>query len=141
MKKVLLILALSMGVMFSSTAQISTSALKNAASKVTEKAKVTGLDVNSLSSGVMSKLTSALALTSAQKPKVLEAVTNFFQQKSSILDLAKTNKTEYASKLGGLTTGLQSKLKTVLTVAQFSKFLNLKPQTNTPTNVMSQLFY
>lgn len=141
MKKILLILTLSMGVMVGSNAQISTSALQNAATKAATTAKADGFDVNSLSSGIMSKLSSSLALTSAQKPKVLETVTNFLKQKSNILSLIKTDKTQYASKLSALTSSLQSKLKTVLTADQFTKFLNLKPQTNTTSNVLSQLFY
>lgn len=141
MKKIFFILTLSMGVLFSSNAQISTSALQNAAAKATTASKSAGFDVNSLSSGIMSKLTSGLALTNIQKPEVLKMVTSFLQQKSSILSLASTDKTKYASKLSGLTSDLKSKLKRVLTTAQFTKFLSLKPQTNTATNVLSQLFY
>jgi hypothetical protein len=36
--------------------------------------------------------------------------TSLIKQKSSILGLAQTNTAEYASKLNGLTSGLQSKL-------------------------------
>ena len=89
----------------------------------------------------MSKLNPALSLTKEQQPKVLTAVTEFLKGKSEILNLAKSNKTQYSSKLGELTNGLLAKLKTVLTAAQYTKLLGLKPSTNNATNVLSQLFY
>jgi hypothetical protein len=141
MKKIFLILTLAMGVVFGTNAQISTGTLQNAAKKASSVATSSGFDVNSLSSGIMSKLTTALTLTKTQKPQVLEIVTNFLQQKSSILSLATTNKTKYATKFAELTSTLNSKLKTVLTAAQLSKFSSLKPETNTASNVLSQLFY
>ena len=141
MKKIFLILTLAMGVVFGTNAQISTGTLQNAAKKASSVATSSGFDVNSLSSGIMSKLTTALTLTKTQKPQVLEIVTNFLQQKSSILSLATTNKTKYAAKFAELTSTLNSKLKTVLTAAQLSKFSSLKPETNTASNVLSQLFY
>ncbi len=141
MKKIFLILTLAMGVVFGTNAQISTGTLQNAAKKASSVATSSGFDVNSLSSGIMSKLTTALTLTKTQKPQVLEIVTNFLQQKSSILSLATTNKTKYATKFAKLTSTLNSKLKTVLTAAQLSKFSSLKPETNTASNVLSQLFY
>lgn len=141
MKKIFLILTLAMGVVFGTNAQISTGTLQNAAKKASSVATSSDFDVNSLSSGIMSKLTTALTLTKTQKPQVLEIVTNFLQQKSSILSLATTNKTKYATKFAELTSTLNSKLKTVLTAAQLSKFSSLKPETNTASNVLSQLFY
>lgn len=141
MKKIFLILTLVMGVVLGTNAQISTGTLQNAAKKASSVATSSGFDVNSLSSGIMSKLTTALTLTKTQKPQVLEIVTNFLQQKSSFLSLATTNKTKYATKFAELTSTLNSKLKTVLTAAQLSKFSSLKPETNTASNVLSQLFY
>jgi anti-sigma-K factor RskA len=141
MKKIFLIFALSLGVLFSSNAQLTTGALQNAAQKASTTAKTAGFDVNSLSSSIMSKLTTSLALTSAQNPKITEAVTSFLKQKSGILSLATTDKTKYASKLGELTTGLTTKLKGTLTASQFTKYLSLKPTTNSASNVLSQLFY
>lgn len=82
MKKIYFILALSFGMLLSSNAQISTSSLKNTAKKVST---ATGLDVNSVSEKIMSKLTTALTLTKDQQPKVLATVTNFLKSKSEIL--------------------------------------------------------
>lgn len=138
MKKIYFILALSFGMLLSSNAQISTSSLKNTAKKVST---ATGLDVNAVSEKIMSKLTTALTLTKDQQPKVLATVTNFLKSKSEILALAGSDKSKYNTQLNALTTDLTSKLKPILSATQYTKFLGLKPTTNTATNVLSQLFY
>ena len=138
MKKIYFILALSFGMLLSSNAQISTSSLKNTAKKVST---ATGLDVNAVSEKIMSKLTTALTLTKDQQPKVLATVTNFLKSKSEILALAGSDKSKYNTQLNALTTNLTSKLKPILSATQYTKFLGLKPTTNTATNVLSQLFY
>ena len=138
MKKIYFILALSFGMLLSSNAQISTSSLKNTAKKVST---ATGLDVNSVSEKIMGKLTTALSLTKDQQPKVLATVTNFLKSKSEILALAGSDKSKYNTQLNALTTDLTSKLKPILSASQYTKFLGLKPTTNTASNVLSQLFY
>lgn len=138
MKKIYFILALSFGMLLSSNAQISTSSLKNTAKKVST---ATGLDVNAVSEKIMSKLSTALTLTKDQQPKVLATVTNFLKSKSEILALAGSDKSKYNTQLNALTTDLTSKLKPILSATQYTKFLGLKPTTNTATNVLSQLFY
>lgn len=138
MKKIYFILALSFGMLLSSNAQISTSSLKNTAKKVST---ATGLDVNAVSEKIMSKLTTALTLTKDQQPKVLATVTNFLKSKSEILALAGSDKSKYNTQLNALTTDLTSKLKPILSATQYTKFLGLKPTTNTASNVLSQLFY
>jgi len=138
MKKIYFILALSFGMLLSSNAQISTSSLKNTAKKVST---ATGLDVNSVSEKIMSKLTTTLTLTKDQQPKVLAMVTNFLKSKSEILALAGSDKSKYNTQLNALTTDLTSKLKPIFSATQYTKFLGLKPTTNTATNVLSQLFY
>ena len=138
MKKIYFILALSFGMLLSSNAQISTSSLKNTAKKVST---ATGLDVNAVSEKIMSKLTTALTLRKGQQTKVLATVTNFLKSKSEILALAGSDKSKYNTQLNALTTDLTSKLKPILSATQYTKFLGLKPTTNTATNVLSQLFY
>ena len=138
MKKIYFIIALSFGILLSSNAQISTNSIKNTAKKVSAAA---GLDVNAVSEQIMSKLTTALTLTKDQQPKVLSAVTNFLKSKSEILPLAASDKSKYTTQLNTLTLNLTSKLKPILTAAQYTKFLGLKPTTNTASNVLSQLFY
>ncbi|HVI44626.1 MAG TPA: hypothetical protein VM802_07145 [Chitinophaga sp.] len=90
---------------------------------------------------ILSQLTPSLGLSGAQQPKVLDLVTGFLKQKAGILPLQQTNPAAYTSKFSGLQGGLFSKLKTILTAAQFAKFLGLKPKASDVTNVLSQLFF
>ncbi|WP_212003522.1 hypothetical protein [Chitinophaga sp. HK235] len=94
-----------------------------------------------LAGSILGKLTPALGLTAEQQPKVSNLLTSFIQRKAGILPLQQSNPAAYASKFGLLQSGLFSKLKLVLTAAQYTKFLGLKPKTNDATNVLSQLFF
>jgi hypothetical protein len=100
-----------------------------------------GFDVKSIANSIMGNLTPALGLSAVQKPSVQTAVTGFLKDKSGILGLAKTDKAAYATKFSGLQNGLFGKLKSILSVAQYTKFLGLKPKTNDATNALSQLFF
>ena len=100
-----------------------------------------GFDVKGIATSILGQLTPALGLSAVQKPSVLNAVTGFLKEKSGILGLAKTDKAAYATKFSGLQNGLFGKLKTILSVAQYAKFLGLKPKTNDATNALSQLFF
>ncbi|NLU90940.1 hypothetical protein [Chitinophaga sp. Ak27] len=90
---------------------------------------------------ILSQLTPALGLTNTQQPKVQSLLTTFLKKKAAILPLQQTNPSAYTSKFGGLKSGLFSKLKTLLTISQYTKLLGLKPKTNDVTNVLSQLFF
>ena len=90
---------------------------------------------------IMSKLTPSLGLTATQKPAVSTDVTDFLKSKASIMPLANTDKPAYTSKSASLLSGLSGKLKTVLTAAQYSKFLGLKPSAPSATNALSSLFF
>jgi hypothetical protein len=140
MKKIFLILALSVGVILTTFAQLPGN-LQNAVNKVSTTAKSAGIDVNASTNSVMTKLTSALSLSKVQVPDVQKSVTNYLEQKSSILNLSATDKAKYTAKANDLISGLQTKLKTNLSKDQFTKFLGLKPAKNTPSNPLSQLFY
>lgn len=111
------------------------------AKNTAKAAQAAGIDVNGMANAILGKLSPALSLSETQKPSVLTAVTGFLKDKSGILGLANTDKAAYASKFAGLQGGLFKKLKTVLTVAQYTKFLGLKPKTNDATNALSQLFF
>ena len=107
--------------------------------KAKSTASAAGFDVNQLTSGIMGKLTPGLNLTSAQTPKVTDAVTGFLTDKSKILSLQGTDKAAYTSKFGSLFSGLKTKLSGILLKDQMNKFLGMK--TTDPTNVLSQLFH
>lgn len=135
MKKLLILGLLAFSLNQAANAQSILSKVGSAA------ASATGFDANSLTSGILGKLTPALSLTPAEKPGVTSIVKDFLVQKATILATKKTDPAAYTSKFGKLYSGLKSKLGTVLTVAQLTKFTSLKPATNTSSNVLSQLFY
>ncbi|MBC7722548.1 MAG: hypothetical protein H7068_11030 [Pedobacter sp.] len=109
--------------------------------KATSIATAAGFDTNKLTAGIMSKLTSRLSLTKEQNPKVTSAISTFLAAKSKIMPLLQSNKIEYAQKQTSLLSNLKTKLTGILLQNQMNKFLGLKPTSNTPTNILSQLFY
>jgi len=98
-------------------------------------------NIGSVKDAIMGKLTPTLGLTAAQKPSVSTQVTDYLKSKAEIMPLANTDKTAYASKSGSLISGLGGKLKTILTTAQYAKFLGLKPKAPSAGNVLSSLFF
>ncbi|MDP3394144.1 hypothetical protein [Sediminibacterium sp.] len=112
---------------------------------VLDKAKLASttaqFDVNSLTSGIMGKLSSALALSAAQKPKVASVITEYLSQKAQFIAKQKTSPAEYTQRQMGIFQGVKSKLAGILVKNQMNKFLGLKPATNDPANVLSQLFF
>jgi len=90
---------------------------------------------------ITSKLKTALSLTEEQQTKILALVTNFLQQRATILPLNSSNQKAYDTKLKSFHNGFNRKLKTILTPEQFAKFPELKPATNDMTNVLTQLYY
>lgn len=136
MKKIVLFSAILLAAAVSSQAQ-----LGNALDKAKAVGAAAGFDVNTLSRGIMGKLGPALALTAAQKPKVAAAVTEYLKQKAQFVDKQKTNPAEYMQRQMGIAQGLKSKLTGILLKNQMNKFLGLKPASNDPANVLSQLFF
>lgn len=104
-----------------------------------QQAPLSNIEGNAKS--ITSKLKSGLSLTDAQEPKILDAVTNFLQQRATILPMNNSNPKAYSTKLKGYHTSFHRKLKHILTPEQFTGFLELKPVNNDMTNVLSQLFY
>jgi hypothetical protein len=98
-------------------------------------------NISGVKDAIMGKLTPALGLTVLEKPSVASTITDYLKSKASIMPLVNTDKTAYASKSSSLISGLSGKLKTILTVAQYSKFLGLKPKAPSAGNVLSSLFY
>jgi hypothetical protein len=90
---------------------------------------------------IMEKLAPSLSLTAAQKPAISSTLTGFLKEKATILPLATTNPTAYASKFSALQSSTFGKLKAHLSIEQYTKFLSLKPKTSSSTNVLSNLFY
>lgn len=136
MKKGLILLAILAIVSTEGIAQVG-----NVLDKAKSATAAAGFDVNALTSGIMGKISPALGLTTAQKPKVTAAVTEYLTQKAQFVTKQKTNPAEYAQRQMGIFQGLKSKLAGILVKNQMNKFLGLKPATNDPANVLSQLFF
>ncbi len=136
MKKGFILLAVLAIVSIETSAQ-----LGNVLDKAKAATSAVGFDVNSLTSGIMGKLSPALVLTAAQKPKVTTAITEYLTQKAQIIAKQKTNPAEYTQRQMGIFQGLKSKLTGILLKNQMNKFLGLKPATNDPANLLSQLFF
>lgn len=136
MKKGIILLTMMVFVLNSSNAQ-----LGNVLDKAKSVASTAGFDVNALTSGIMGKLSPALVLTAAQKPKVTSAITEYLSQKAQFVAKQKTNPAEYTQRQMGIFQGLKSKLAGILVKNQMNKFLGLKPAINDPANVLSQLFF
>lgn len=115
--------------------------LGNVLDKAKSVANNAGLDVNTLTNGIMGKLSPALLLTAAQKPKVTSAITEYLTQKAQFAATQKSNLAEYTQRQSGIFQGLKSKLAGILLKNQMNKFMGLKPATNDPSNLLSQLFF
>lgn len=109
--------------------------------KAKTMAATTSFDANSLAQLVTSQLTSKLGLTTKQVPKVTNALNTFMQAKAQIMPLLKSDKGQYTTKQAAIFDNLKTSLGTTLVKNQMNKFLSLKPATNDPTNVLSNLFY
>ena len=136
MKKGLLVFAIA-----ALTASNANAQLGNVLDKAKAATSAVGFDVNSLATSIMGKLSPELALTAAQKPKVTAAVTDYLTQKAQFVTKQKTNPAEYTQRQSGIFQGLKSKLTGILLKNQMNKFLGLKPATNDPANLLSQLFF
>ena len=130
---------------FASAILLSVSATQAQLGGMLDKAKAVagaaGIDANKLTTGLMSKLTPSLGLTTEQVPKVTTTINTFLAAKAQIMPLLQSSKADYAAKQATLFGNLKTKLTGVLLQNQMNKFLGLKPATNTPTNILSQLFY
>lgn len=135
MKKMILVAAI---LLVGTTSQAQ---LGNMLDKAKSVATAAGFDTDKLTAGIMSKLTPSLSLTKEQNPKVTSAISAFLAAKSKIMPLLQSNKTDYSAKQTSLLGNLKTKLTGILLQNQMNKFLGLKPATNTPTNILSQLFY
>ena len=97
-------------------------------------------DVEETSNGISGILKTKLALSDAQGPIVAELLTEFLKSKSGILSLAKSNPTDYKSKFMGIQNKLFESLKPILSAAQYTKFLDLKPKASDTANLLNHLF-
>ncbi len=89
----------------------------------------------------MKVLTPSLGLTKKQQPTVLKLVSTYLLDRNNLNPLKSSNSNEYNSKFGILNNGFMGKMKTILTVRQFAKFLGLKPSATNTAAVLWILFF
>jgi hypothetical protein len=99
------------------------------------------MNVEGTASSIVSQLDKSLLLTAVQKPRLLNIVTGYLKQKVAIQPLQQSNLKAYTTKMNSMQNGLQSKLKPLLTLTQYTEYLGLKPKSYDETNVLSQLYY
>jgi len=134
MKKITLLFFSACLLVFSANAQIPKT-------KDLTKSIPSTFDVNGLTKSLMGELSPKLSLTDKQSPLVQNTISKFLGDKSKILPLMKTDPAGYTSKFGSLFSGLKTSLGGILLKDQMNKFLGLKPKTNDPANVLSNLFF
>ena len=98
-------------------------------------------NVAPIAKSILNVLTSKLNISSLQSGAVSTALTTFLGSKANIMGLAKSDPTAYLTQLAGTQSNLTSSLKNVLDVNQMARLTGLKPATNDPKNVLSQLFF
>lgn len=86
-------------------------------------------------SGVLS---STLGMYNNQKTSLTGILTDYITGSNAISGLAKTNIKDYGAKLVGLNTGSLGKMKSIMTVAQYTKLLGLGKSKNS-SNMLSNL--
>ncbi|WP_113615278.1 hypothetical protein [Chitinophaga flava] len=99
------------------------------------------MNVEGTANSIVAKLDKSLSLTDKQKPRLLNIVTSYLQQKINILPLQQNNQPAYKSKINSMQNGLRAKLKPLFTAEQYTMFQELKPASFDETNVLSHLFF
>lgn len=140
MKKILFLVLLLAGSVYSAQAQITLPKSADEALKNFTAPPEIG-DVGKTATSIADLLGTKLSLGADQKTKTLDLVKGFLGDKQGILGLAKSNPAEYLKKFNPLQQGLFGKLKGVMGAAKFANFLNLKPTKNIATNLLSNLFF
>ena len=99
-------------------------------------------DVGSTTSGIVKVVSRQLMLPAVQQTKLSSTISEFLGNKKGITSLADTDPDGYLSRFNPLQKGLFAKMKGIMGVSTFSKFLSLKPSgSNIPGNPLSHLFF
>jgi hypothetical protein len=102
---------------------------------------LTAANVSTIASKIGTILGAKLGLNAIQSPLVSGLVGEFLKGKVNLSSLMKANPAQYASQLSSIQGLLMNGMKSGLAADQVTKFLGLKPATNDPKNLLSQLFY
>jgi len=139
MKKRLFITAVLFGTFTFANAQ-SIGDITKAANTATTAAAST-FDVATISNQVMGLLSPKLKLTDAQKPAVNSLVNEILNKKKSILPSKKTDLAGYTSKMTATRESFTTKIKKLITPAQFQTLLPLLPKSAQSLTPLAQMLF
>jgi hypothetical protein len=139
MKKKLFITAVLLGTISFTNAQ-SIGSISKAASTASTAA-TSSFDVADISNQVMGVLSPKLKLTDAQKPAVNSLVNETLNKKKSILSTKKTNNADYTSKMTANRDSFTSKMKKLITPAQFQALTPLLPKSAQSLSPLAQMLF
>ena len=140
MKKKFIIAAFLFGTITFANAQ-SIGDISKAASKTATSTAASSFDVASISNQVMGVLSPKLKLTDAQKPAVNSLVNEILNKKKSILPTKKTNAASYTSKMTENRESFTTKMKKLVTPAQFKALTPLLPKSAQSLTPLAQMLF
>ncbi|PKB15287.1 hypothetical protein [Flavobacterium sp. 5] len=143
MKKKLIITALLFGTFTFANAQSMGDITKatSSATKTATAATASTFDVTSIANQVMGVLSPKLKLTDAQKPAVNSLVNEILKKKKSVLPTKKTDPAGYASKMTATRESFTTKIKKLITPAQFTALTPLLPKSAQSLTPLAQMLF
>ncbi|WP_281240071.1 hypothetical protein [Flavobacterium praedii] len=111
------------------------------ANKTAAAASATSFDVGSISNQVMGVLSPKLKLTDAQKPAVNSLVSEMLNKKKNILPTMATDKAGYTSKMTANRESFTTKIKKLITPAQFQTLTPLLPKSAQSLSPLAQMLF
>jgi hypothetical protein len=141
MKQKLIIAALLFGTFTFANAQSIGDITKATSTATKTTATASTFDVASISNQVMGLLSPKLKLTAAQKPAVNSLVNEVLNQKKSILPTKKTNNASYTSKMTTTRESFTTKMKKLITPAQFQTLMPLLPKSAQSLTPLAQMLF
>ncbi|SHM72893.1 hypothetical protein SAMN05444266_110134 [Chitinophaga jiangningensis] len=90
---------------------------------------------------IMKVLTPKLSLSTKQTTNITKLVSAYLLERNGIISLKSSNPDSYNSKFGVINNSFLGKMKTAMTIRQFTKFLGLKPGPTETAAILYILFF
>lgn len=137
MKKIVLIAALSLATPVALTSMTSCGIMNKASNTIHAVNKIS--NIMGTANELTGVLGSTLGLDGAQKSSLTGLLGDYMTGTNQINSLLGTNKSSYLTQLGSLNTGLMGKLKGIMTLSQYAKFLNLGGKKKSAKSLLGNL--
>ncbi|HSD05643.1 hypothetical protein [Flavobacterium sp.] len=141
MKKKLIIAAILFGTYTFANAQTIGDITKATNTATKTAAAASTFDVATISNQVMGLLSPKLKLTDAQKPAVNSLVNEILNKKKSVLPTKKTDLAGYTSKMTATRESFITKIKKLITPAQFQALTPLLPKSAQSLTPLAQMLF